>query len=156
MPRVHVERRELPGDLLRLLETRTAAAEYTPPLDVVETESAIELLLDVPGVQAADIEIVFAQNVILITGTKRATLCQDREAGFHMGERERHAPRRRTARRVPTPRRSPEPPDPHSDPLACASCSSAISSASRGARSRAARFPRWWNANRSTSSSRTS
>jgi HSP20 family protein len=87
MPRVYVERRELPSDLLRLLETGTAAAEYTPPLDVVETESAIELLLDVPGVQAADIEIVFAQNVILITGTKRATFCEDREAGFHMAER---------------------------------------------------------------------
>jgi len=87
MPRVYVERRELPGDLLQLLETRTAAAECTPPLDVVETESAIEFLLDVPGVQPADVEIVFAQNVILITGTKRAALCEDREAGFHMAER---------------------------------------------------------------------
>src|SRR5262245_23711282 len=87
MPRVYVERRELPGDLLRLLETRTAAAECTPPLDVVETDSAIEFLLDVPGVQPDDIEVVFAQNVILITGTKRATLCEDREAGFHMAER---------------------------------------------------------------------
>jgi HSP20 family protein len=87
MPRVYVERRELPGDLLRLLETRSAAAECTPPLDVVETESSIELLLDVPGVQVGEIEIVFAQNVVLITGTKAATLCEDREAGFHIAER---------------------------------------------------------------------
>src|SRR5262249_54921858 len=87
MPRVYLERRELPGVLLRLLETRSAAAECTPPLDVVETESAIELLPAGPGVRGEEIEIVSAQNVVLIRGTKAATLCEDREAGFHIAER---------------------------------------------------------------------
>ena len=85
--RVYLERRDLPLDLLRLLDVSTAAAECTPPLDVIETETAIELLLDLPGVSASNIEIVFAQNVLLVTGTKLPAACEDREAGFHIAER---------------------------------------------------------------------
>ena len=85
--RVYLERRDLPLDLLRLLDSSTSAAECTPPLDVIETEAAIELLLDLPGVSATNVEIVFAQNVLLITGTKHPAACEDREAGFHIAER---------------------------------------------------------------------
>jgi len=85
--RVYLERRDLPLNLLRLLDASTTAAECTPPLDVVETENAIELLLDVPGVSAAHVDIVFAQNVLLLTGTKLPAACEDREAGFHIAER---------------------------------------------------------------------
>src|SRR6202008_1280700 len=85
--RVYLERRDLPLDLLRLLDVSTAAAECTPPLDVIETETAIELLLDLPGVPATNVEIVFAQNVLLITGTKFPAACDDREAAFHIAER---------------------------------------------------------------------
>jgi HSP20 family protein len=87
MARVYLERRELPVDLMRLLETTGAAAECTPPLDLVETDAAIELLVDLPGVRAADVEIVFAQNVLLVTGLKMPAVCEDREAGFHVAER---------------------------------------------------------------------
>ena len=88
MARVYLERRELPADLIRLLETSTtAAAECTPPLDLVETDAAIELLLDLPGMAPSDIEIVFAQNVLLVTGTKMPAVCEDRDAGFHIAER---------------------------------------------------------------------
>jgi HSP20 family protein len=85
--RVYVERRDLPGDLIRLLETTTAAAECTPPLDLVETDAEIEVLLDLPGVTSADVEIVFAQNVLLITGMKGPAVCEDRDAAFHIAER---------------------------------------------------------------------
>ena len=51
MARVYVERRELPDDLRRLLEAGApAAVEFTPPIDVVESDSAIQILLDLPGV----------------------------------------------------------------------------------------------------------
>jgi HSP20 family protein len=85
--RVYLERRELPVDLVRLLDASSAAAECTPPLDVVETEAAIELHLDLPGVSAATLEIIFAQNVLLVTGLKLPPVCQDREAEFHVAER---------------------------------------------------------------------
>ena len=87
MARVYVERRELPADLVRLLETKSAAAECTPPMDVVETAQAIEVLLDIPGVPASDIEIVFAGNVLLITGRKLPATCEHQDAAFHMAER---------------------------------------------------------------------
>jgi HSP20 family protein len=85
--RVYVERRELPVDLVRFLDARAAAAECTPPMDVVESDAAIELLLDLPGVAAASVEIVFAQNVLLVTGTKLPAACEHGEAGFHIAER---------------------------------------------------------------------
>ena len=87
MARVYVERRELPADLVRLLETKSAAADCTPPMDVVETEQAIEVLIDIPGVPPADIEIVFAGNVLLIAGRKLPATCEHKDAAFHMAER---------------------------------------------------------------------
>ncbi len=63
------------------------AAECTPPLDVVETGAAIEILIDLPGVPASAIEIVFADNVLLIAGEKLPALCEHADAGFHMAER---------------------------------------------------------------------
>src|SRR5688500_15111979 len=87
MARVYVERRELPADLVRLLETKSAAADCTPPMDVVETEQAIEVLIDIPGGPPADIEIVFAGNVLLIAGRKLPATCEHKDAAFHMAER---------------------------------------------------------------------
>lgn len=46
MARVYVERRELPADLIRLLDTKSAAAECTPPMDAVETAQAIEVMAE--------------------------------------------------------------------------------------------------------------
>ena len=87
MARVYVERRELPADLVRLLENKSAAAECTPPMDVVESAQAIQVLIDIPGVPASDIEIVFAGNVLLIAGRKLPATCEHKDAGFHMAER---------------------------------------------------------------------
>ena len=87
MARVYVERRELPADLVRLLETKSAAAECTPPMDVIETAQAVEVLLDIPGVPASDIDIVFAGNVLLIAGGKLPAACEHKDAAFHMAER---------------------------------------------------------------------
>jgi HSP20 family protein len=87
MARVYVERRELPADLIRLLETKNAAAECTPPMDVIETTDSIEVLIDIPGVPSSDIEIVFAGNVLLVAGRKLPATCEHKDAGFHMAER---------------------------------------------------------------------
>jgi HSP20 family protein len=87
MARVYAERRELPAELFRLLETHPAAAECTPPLDIVETDAGIEAILDVPGVPASSIEIVFSRNVLLVTGQKLPAGCEHGDAGFHIAER---------------------------------------------------------------------
>jgi HSP20 family protein len=87
MARVYVERRELPAHLIRLLEETRAAAECTPPMDVVETGTGLEIRLDVPGVAAGQIDIVFADGVLLVTGQKLPATCEHADAGFHMAER---------------------------------------------------------------------
>src|SRR5215207_9233695 len=87
MARVYVERRELPAHLIRLLEDTRATAECTPPMDVVETAAGLEVRLDVPGVDAPQIEIVFSDSVLLITGQKLPAACEHADAGFHMAER---------------------------------------------------------------------
>jgi HSP20 family protein len=87
MARVYVERRELPAELLRLLDASPAAAECTPPLDIIETDDAIQAILDIPGVPKASIEIVFSRNVLLITGQKHPAVCEQGDVAFHIAER---------------------------------------------------------------------
>ena len=87
MARVHVERRELPDDLRRLLESGSGAVEFTPPIDVIESETSLQILLDLPGVRAAQIAIVFARNVLLISGDKVPAACDHGDAAFHVAER---------------------------------------------------------------------
>ena len=87
MARVYIERRELPEDLRRLLEARAAAVEFTPPIDVIETETSIQIVLDLPGVRAAQIDVVFSQNVLLLSGEKTPVACDHADAAFHVAER---------------------------------------------------------------------
>jgi HSP20 family protein len=87
MARVFVQRRDLPDDLRRLLEAGTAAVEYTPPIDVIETDSSIQIVLDLPGVRAAQIDVVFSRNVLLISGDKTPAACDHADAAFHIAER---------------------------------------------------------------------
>jgi HSP20 family protein len=87
MARVFVERRDLPAHLIRLLDETRAAVECTPPMDVLETTRGLEIRLDVPGVSAQQIEIVFAEGVLLITGQKQTHICEHADAGFHIAER---------------------------------------------------------------------
>jgi HSP20 family protein len=56
-------------------------------MDVLETASGLEIRLDVPGVRATEIDIVFADSVLLITGQKLPNTCEHADAGFHIAER---------------------------------------------------------------------
>lgn len=94
MPRIFLERRDLGGDLQRLFdllegEARAsgAAGECNPPLDVVESPAAIELVMDLPGVARENLQVVFAAGTVLIAGTKRPAACGHADAAFHLAER---------------------------------------------------------------------
>jgi HSP20 family protein len=87
MARVYVERRELPAELLRILDATPAAAECTPPLDIIETDAGIEAILDLPGVPRGSVEILFSQNALLVTGQKAPAACDHADAAFHIAER---------------------------------------------------------------------
>ena len=61
--------------------------EYTPPLDIVETEASVQILLDLPGVAAAQVDVVFSRNVLLISGEKSPATPGDDDAAYHVAER---------------------------------------------------------------------
>jgi len=94
--RIYFERRELPADLQRLFDAigdgpgsdrPTSAAECSPLLDVIETDTGIEIVADLPGVPAGAIQIVCARNVVMIAGQKTPAACEHPEAAFHLAER---------------------------------------------------------------------
>jgi HSP20 family protein len=94
VPRIFLERRDLADDLRRLLDqlddrdgAAGAAGECTPPCDVIERPEAIEVIMDLPGVQADTVTILFARNTVVIAGRKLPTGCGHAEAAFHLAER---------------------------------------------------------------------
>jgi HSP20 family protein len=62
------------------------AAEYHPPLDVLETSSTIEIVADLPGVAPDAVRVMFNGNAVVITGDKRPAGCRHADA-FHLAER---------------------------------------------------------------------
>ena len=94
MGRIYVERRDLPADLRALLDViwndgaqqASTPAECTPPLDVFETDTGVEIVMDLPGVVADSLKLVFSRNVLIIAGEKRPA-CDQPEAAFHLAER---------------------------------------------------------------------
>ncbi len=64
-----------------------AAVEYRPPVDIVETQDAIEIVADLPGVSRSSIRIVFTSGTLVLTGRKRPPACDHRDAAFHLAER---------------------------------------------------------------------
>lgn len=45
---------------------------YTPAVDIFETEHAITVMADMPGVEASDLNIDLRENVLTLTGTVAA------------------------------------------------------------------------------------
>ena len=94
MARIFFER-SLPADDVRHLfellgEDDLAGAtsgECAPPVDVIETVTSVEILMDVAGVPPASVKVLFSRGTILIAGHKAAAACEHREAAFHLAER---------------------------------------------------------------------
>jgi HSP20 family protein len=71
--------REVPG-------AAALAAECRPPIDVLETATAVEVVIDLPGVPADSIRIAIRRQTLLVVGAKCATSA-DRQSRFHVAER---------------------------------------------------------------------
>jgi HSP20 family protein len=89
---IYWEHRELLDDprLRQLVEGESgpgAVADCTPPMDVVETSTGVEVLMDLPGVPRSDITVVFSQGTLIVAGRKVPASCAHREAAFHLAER---------------------------------------------------------------------
>jgi HSP20 family molecular chaperone IbpA len=91
-----VETRELAGDLRELFadlaatlppDQRVYSGECHPALDVLETETGVEVIVDVAGVAAQALRILFRGDTLVIAGEKAPSPAI---AGptFHLVERE--------------------------------------------------------------------
>ena len=83
--------RRLFDDLARRRPDRRhmVAGECMPVVDVFETEKNLEIVLDLPGVSADCIRILFKAGVVLIVGEKeRPDYSKRAPASFHLIERD--------------------------------------------------------------------
>jgi HSP20 family protein len=94
-----VETRELAGDLRELFaeldatlpaDQRVYSGECRPALDVLETQAAVHVVVDVAGVSPEAIRILFRGDTLLVAGEKAPGSPRGfgEEATFHLVERE--------------------------------------------------------------------
>jgi HSP20 family protein len=85
----------LQGDMNRLFDSffgrremgpANAVRRWVPPMDLVETEDQLVLRTDLPGLERDDIEIEVKDNVLTISGERKAEHERKGE-GFHRIER---------------------------------------------------------------------
>jgi HSP20 family protein len=81
--------RELFADLdTHLLpDQRVTSGEWHPVLDVLETATGIEIILDVTGIPAEAMRVLFRDNVVLVAGEK-APPRRTSDGTYHLVERE--------------------------------------------------------------------
>jgi HSP20 family protein len=71
--------REVPG-------VAAISAECRPAIDVLETQAAVEIVVDVPGVPADSLRIAVRRSTLLIVGAKLAAP-SDPDGRVHLAER---------------------------------------------------------------------
>lgn len=94
MPRIYLEHRSMGDDWRRLVDLLEGqgdgpapAGEFAPPVDVIETAEAIEIVADLPGLAPEQIHLLFARGQLTIAGLKRPPACRHADAAFHLAER---------------------------------------------------------------------
>ena len=97
-PRMHVvavpseigefteEVRRIFRELGRGYAADTLAGECAPPLDVFETDDAIEIVVDLPGTEPSGVRLIARGDSVLIAGEKPARRVRT-ESSFHLVER---------------------------------------------------------------------
>ena len=81
--------RELFEDLAARLpqEQRALSGECHPTIDVLETDEAVEVVVDVSGIPPAALRVLFRAGVLLIAGEKAPPRAPENHT-FHLVERE--------------------------------------------------------------------
>ncbi len=75
-------------DIARAAGHHMAAGETTPAIDVLETDSFVEIDIDLPGVEASDLRVLIKNAVVIVAGEKLPRDRSRRAAGsFHLVER---------------------------------------------------------------------
>ena len=80
------EIRRIFRDLGRSFGLGSLSGECSPPLDVYETDQAIEIAMDLPGVDPEAVRIVVKGQSVLVAGEKSARRGRG-DSSFHLVER---------------------------------------------------------------------
>jgi HSP20 family protein len=80
------EVREIFAELGRGFSLESLAGECTPPIDVYETDSSVEVSVDLPGVDPQSVRIIVKSTGILIAGDKAPRRGRG-DSSFHLVER---------------------------------------------------------------------
>ena len=78
--------RQVFTELGRVFGSESLAGEYSPPLDVYETDDTLEMTVDLPGVDPAAVRVIGKGDSVLIAGEKAARRAHG-ESSFHLVER---------------------------------------------------------------------
>ena len=73
-------------ELGRAFSRESLAGECAPPLDLYETDDALEIVMDAPGVQSSAVRLIAKGDSVLIVGDKSTRRARS-ESSFHLVER---------------------------------------------------------------------
>jgi len=73
-------------ELGRTFGAESLVGECSPPIDVFETDDALELTVDLPGVEPAAVRVLMKADAVLVVGEKTARRGR-RESTYHLVER---------------------------------------------------------------------
>ena len=73
-------------ELGRAFSDESLAGECIPPIDVFETDEALEIIVDLPGVTPEGLRVLGRSNSVLIAGEKAPRRVRG-ESSFHLVER---------------------------------------------------------------------
>ncbi|HZP49153.1 MAG TPA: Hsp20/alpha crystallin family protein [Vicinamibacterales bacterium] len=73
-------------ELGRAFGAESLAGECSPPIDVYETDEAMEIVVDLPGVDPAAVRVLSKGDSLLIAGDKTPRRARG-ESSFHLVER---------------------------------------------------------------------
>ena len=73
-------------ELGRAFSRESLAGECAPPLDLYETDDALEIVVDAPGVQPSAVRLIAKGDSVLIVGDKSTRRARG-DSSFHLVER---------------------------------------------------------------------
>ncbi|MDP9121110.1 MAG: Hsp20/alpha crystallin family protein [Acidobacteriota bacterium] len=86
LSRFQAELDRLFQEALEMEGAEMAVGEWQPTADVVETQSSIFILIELPGIQASDIKVEVKGTLVTLSGNKSAPP-PERKVMFHCMER---------------------------------------------------------------------
>lgn len=76
----------LSDDLFRARRAAGAAPAYVPPVDIREQKDGYELVADLPGLTADDVEITYENDVLTLSGERKSETVSEKD-GYRRVER---------------------------------------------------------------------